>query len=172
MFSIDVPTSPTHFSVTRVCEDAISMQWSPPESDGGLSVTGYVVEKRETGRQQFTCVGHTGPNETSIKADNLLEGRLYAFRVMAKNAEGNGEPNNLSKLVSPERPVGEHPHCVIRRILFLVPYHILLGYFLDLLILVKIFSKLLQCYSNRCRKSESGSEIQLRVSSDSLVFPK
>lgn len=85
----------------------VVLQWSPPESTGGLDLLGYIIERREVGRQQWTLVGHTNPDVCTVKARNLLEGRPYAFRVMAENLEGLSEPASLLKPVIPEQPIGK-----------------------------------------------------------------
>ena len=105
-----MPSSPRDFKATDVQEDSVMLQWSPPESNGGLDLLGYVVERREVGRQQWSRVGQTNPDVTTIKARNLLEGRPYTFRVMAENLEGLSEPASMLKPITPERPIGELIH--------------------------------------------------------------
>ena len=104
--SSDVPSSPKDIGVIDIQEDSVTLQWSPPDSDGGSKLLGYVVERREVGRQQWVRVGQTAPDVRTIKARNLLEGRPYTFRVMAENAEGLSEPAMMLKAITPERPIG------------------------------------------------------------------
>ncbi|KAK7507540.1 hypothetical protein BaRGS_00001475, partial [Batillaria attramentaria] len=101
----NVPTPPRDFKATDIQQDSVMLQWSPPESNGGLDLLGYVVERREVGRQQWSRVGQTNPDVLTIKARNLLEGRPYTFRVMAENPEGLSEPAMMLKPITPERPI-------------------------------------------------------------------
>ena len=43
---------------TKVGRDYVSLKWTPPSYDGGAKVTGYVVEKRESGSPLWTRSGH------------------------------------------------------------------------------------------------------------------
>ena len=106
MIITDPPSEPKDLKVTDVQQDTVTLQWSPPDNNGGQDILGYVVERREVGRQQWSRVGQTSPDVTTIKARNLLEGRPYSFRVMAENVEGLGEPVTMSKPVTPERAIG------------------------------------------------------------------
>lgn len=103
---VDVPSSPRNLEVTKVTDDSITLEWSPPESNGGADIIGYPVEKRETGRTQWTRVTRV---ETMTKycVKNLLEGRSYMFRVFAENKEGLSEPVYTDKTIAPQRPVGK-----------------------------------------------------------------
>lgn len=102
-----VPSPPREIKVVEVQQDSITLEWSAPENTGGLDLLGYVVERREVGRQQWVRVGQTAPDVLTIVARNLLEGRPYAFRIMAENQEGLSEPAVLLKPVTPERPIGK-----------------------------------------------------------------
>ncbi|KAK7113116.1 hypothetical protein V1264_012463 [Littorina saxatilis] len=97
------PSSPRDFTATDIQEDSVMLRWSPPDSNGGLDILGYVVERRDVGRQQWSRVGQTTPDVTTIKARNLLEGRPYSFRVMAENLEGLSEPTTMLQPITPER---------------------------------------------------------------------
>lgn len=103
----DVPSPPRDLVVSEVTDESVQLQWSAPESDGGCELLGYLVEKREAGRQQWTRVGYADTKTTSMKARNLLEGRPYTFRVIAENQEGLSEPLTLQKPVTPMKPIGK-----------------------------------------------------------------
>ena len=42
--STEVPEKPGKASVEPIDEKTLKITWSPPESDGGSAVTGYIVE--------------------------------------------------------------------------------------------------------------------------------
>ncbi|GFO38541.1 titin, partial [Plakobranchus ocellatus] len=101
----NVPSAPRNLVISDVTDESAQIEWSAPEKDGGAKITGYVIEKRDSGKQQWTRVGQTDAKTRSIKARNLLEGRPYSFRVMAENAEGLSEPLTLQKTVTPMKPI-------------------------------------------------------------------
>ena len=47
--------------------------------DGGVHVTGYVVEKREARRRMWRSVGSVPCGVTKLEAKGLLEGNQYVF---------------------------------------------------------------------------------------------
>lgn len=104
---LDVPSPPSRLRASDVMDETVDLEWLPPDFTGNLPLTGYVVERRDADRMQWQRIGNTGPDVTKFEALNLLEGRMYMFRVMAENAEGLSEPAMLPRPIMPERPVGE-----------------------------------------------------------------
>ncbi|KAK2140179.1 hypothetical protein NP493_5930g00000 [Ridgeia piscesae] len=99
------PGAPQDFAVTSVAENHVTLKWSPPESDGGREITGYIVEKRDPHRRGYTQVGRTGACE--FKVTRLVAGNEYVFQVSAENQVGVGEPAELSHGVVAKSPFGE-----------------------------------------------------------------
>lgn len=95
----DEPGAPGVPEVTDWDKDHVDLRWTPPASDGGSPITGYIIEKREKGSTKWQKAGETGPNDTKGTAENLDEGVEYEFRVRAVNAAGPGEPSGASKSV-------------------------------------------------------------------------
>uniref|UniRef100_A0A4W5MT91 Titin n=1 Tax=Hucho hucho TaxID=62062 RepID=A0A4W5MT91_9TELE len=60
-------------------------------TDGGSSISHYVIQKRETSRLAWTVVA-SDCGATMFKVTKLLMGNEYIFRVMAVNKFGTGEP--------------------------------------------------------------------------------
>lgn len=89
----------------EITEDSVSMEWSPPDSLGGIDMLGYIIERRETGTTNWIKVGHTDPATTKFRALNLLEGREYVFRVSAENLEGESAPISMISPVMPMREI-------------------------------------------------------------------
>ena len=100
------PGAPKDFAVTSVTENTVTLKWSPPESDGGREITGYIVEKRDPHRRAYTQVGRTGACE--FKVTRLVAGNEYVFQVSAENQVGVGEPAELSHGVVAKSPFGEY----------------------------------------------------------------
>ena len=103
--------------VTECGTDYIQVTWSPPETDGGEMISGYLIEKREGefGRW-IRALGFPirKPNvkvsqicATSLvvivqyfvffQVENLTSDEVYQFRVFAKNLVGNSEPSEPSE---------------------------------------------------------------------------
>ena len=109
------PGAPQDFSVTNVTKNTVTLKWSPPRSDGGQDITGYIVEKRDPHRRGYTQVGKTDACEFTVP--RLVAGNEYVFQVSAENQVGAGEPAELSHGVVAKSPFGELAihrmyHCV------------------------------------------------------------
>ena len=51
------PTAPNNLEVKKVTENAVTLRWDRPDSDGGARIKGYVIEKRDPHRHAYTQVG-------------------------------------------------------------------------------------------------------------------
>ena len=79
-------------------DSSVTVTWSPPASDGGSSVTGYVVTPYVAGvAQPSQDVGNVG----SVGVDNLTNGVAYTFTVAAVNTLGQGADSAASDPVTP-----------------------------------------------------------------------
>jgi titin len=87
-------------------EDSVTLTWKPPKSDGGLPLTGYVVEKRDVRKTTWSKVADVDANTLSCVATKLLEGTPYLFRVMAVNKEGTSAPLEAEEETTPKKPPG------------------------------------------------------------------
>ncbi|ELT96024.1 hypothetical protein CAPTEDRAFT_139787 [Capitella teleta] len=86
------PSAPTSLRVTSILRDAVTLAWEAPESDGGESISGYVIERKDAVRGGWTSVGTCNAYTHSFKVGKLLEGKDYYLRVMAENSVGVGTP--------------------------------------------------------------------------------
>jgi hypothetical protein len=86
------PGPPTSLATTAV-NTAIAVSWSPPTSDGGSTITRYVVSATP---QTETCAT-TGA--TSCTVTGLTNGRRYNVRVRAVNAVGEGRATRRTMVV-------------------------------------------------------------------------
>uniref|UniRef100_A0A8D8XJT9 Twitchin n=1 Tax=Cacopsylla melanoneura TaxID=428564 RepID=A0A8D8XJT9_9HEMI len=88
----DEPGKPGDLEATDWDKDHVDLQWTPPLSDGGSPITGYIVEvKDKSGNWEKAVVVPAG--ETSCTVPGLIEGETYQFQVKAVNAAGPGEPS-------------------------------------------------------------------------------
>lgn len=81
----DPPGKPEAVVVTR---DTITLQWAKPKYDGGSSITGYVVEKKELPDGRWMKANFTNVIENLFTLTGLTGGQSYEFRVIAKNGAG------------------------------------------------------------------------------------
>ena len=90
----DAPTGPMETS--NMDRTVVDLTWKPPASDGGAPVTGYIVERREPKRTEWTKLDST--KNLTLTVRNLIEGNDYFFRVCAENEIGKGEWLEMDKV--------------------------------------------------------------------------
>ena len=90
------PSKPGQPEVSDIQKTSAVLSWTEPESDGGSPVIGYVVEKREKGRDRWVRVNRKAVTELTMKIPDLVEKNSYEFRVLAENKAGLGEPSETS----------------------------------------------------------------------------
>jgi len=75
-----------------VTSDSAEIRWMPPDTTGGLPLTSYIIEIKETSRTVWRRVATISATSTSYTLTNLDEGAEYVVRVIAKNQEGESPP--------------------------------------------------------------------------------
>jgi len=90
------PGSPTIGSATAGNGQA-TVTFSPPQSDGGSSVTGYTVTSNPEGGVD----SNAGTTATSHVVTGLTNGTTYTFTVTARNEVGTGGASAASNPVTP-----------------------------------------------------------------------
>lgn len=101
------PSAPSKPEVSDIQKTSAVVTWTAPKSDGGSQVTGYIVEKREKGRDQWVRVNRKPVTETTMKVPDLVEKNNYEFRVIAENRAGPGEASDASASFTAKAPFGE-----------------------------------------------------------------
>ena len=86
------PGAPDAPEVSDIDRTSATVTWTVPSSDGGSTITGYTIERREKGRDRWTRVNKSLVKETTLKVNDLTEKNQYEFRVIAENKVGPGEP--------------------------------------------------------------------------------
>ncbi|XP_063069289.1 titin-like [Engraulis encrasicolus] len=87
------PGAPTTVEVSNVSKDSMVVTWERPSDDGGSSITGYIVEKRDKDGVRWTRCNKHAVSELRLRVTGLIEGHSYEFRVSAENEAGVGEPS-------------------------------------------------------------------------------
>jgi len=95
------PTAPRQVAAVADVLSA-TVSWAPPESDGGGTVTGYVVRARP-GNVQV----HVPGTVRSAVVGGLRPGSAYSFTVTALNAAGPGPASSPSAPVAPSASGGQ-----------------------------------------------------------------
>ncbi|KAF7660448.1 hypothetical protein LDENG_00280920 [Lucifuga dentata] len=99
-----VPSTPTDVEVTSATSEAMTICWKRPASDGGSSISGYIIEKREKQGLRWIRVNKKPVYDLRIKVSGLREGCEYEFRVFAENAAGLSDASIPCPLTLAEDP--------------------------------------------------------------------
>jgi len=88
---LDKPTKPRGpIEVSDVHSEGCTLEWKPPEDDGGTPIESYAVEKLDPETGRWIPIGRT--KDPKMVVHNLQPGQEYKFRVSALNSEGESEP--------------------------------------------------------------------------------
>lgn len=80
--------------VKKVGKNNVELAWTPPATDGGAKVTGYIVEKKPVGSDQWTKATPHAVTGNSVVVGDLPNNGEFEFRVKAINKAGEGEPSS------------------------------------------------------------------------------
>lgn len=101
------PGAPT--SVTGTAgEGEVVLSWSAPASNGGNSITDYVIKYSSDNGATWTTFSDGTSTSTSETVTGLTNGTSYVFRIAAVNAAGAGTNSTSSAAVVP-RTVPDAP---------------------------------------------------------------
>ena len=92
-----VPSAPDRPRIVKVNDKEVTLTWTPPDSDGGAEITGYIIAY--TPRNERLTQHVTVAVTTTAKLNDFKSGRFYKFAVAAKNALGYGDFSYFSEEV-------------------------------------------------------------------------
>ena len=96
-----VPGAPLN-PVATAGDGSVTIVWAAPATDGGLSVSSYIVEQSTDGGISWQTVVTTA--DRSAVVSGLANGSVYRFRISARNAAGTGSSVSLSGAIAPRTP--------------------------------------------------------------------
>ncbi|KAF0296563.1 Twitchin [Amphibalanus amphitrite] len=103
---LDKPSAPEGpLEVSDVHKEGCKLKWNPPEDDGGVPISEYLVEKFDPELGRWMPAGRSDKPE--IEINNLTPGHEYKFRVKAVNPEGESEPLVGEKSIIAKNPFDE-----------------------------------------------------------------
>jgi len=85
----------------------IWVSWSPPATDGGLPLIGYVIETSHDGGASWVLTDRPDAHATSTQIGGLVNGIPYQVRISALNSVGRGPASTPSSPVAPMGVPGE-----------------------------------------------------------------
>lgn len=120
-YASEGPSSPQNVQLIRSATGEMTVQWSVPADDGGLTILQYEVEVKDHALAYWVVIGTTSSTTLSAVFDSCTMGNLYSFRVRAENlvgwseysavvtgycAQPPGAPVNLERVNSSKNHVG------------------------------------------------------------------
>uniref|UniRef100_A0A8C2ZMA2 Titin n=1 Tax=Cyclopterus lumpus TaxID=8103 RepID=A0A8C2ZMA2_CYCLU len=78
--------SPRNLRVTNITRTSVSLFWEKPEYDGGIKITGYIVERKELPSGRWLKCNFTNLQDTYFDVTGLTEDVQYDFHVITKNS--------------------------------------------------------------------------------------
>lgn len=64
----DEPSAPGKPLVMDWDQNHVELEWTPPKSDGGRPLTGYIVQKKEKGSPYWVNAVHVPPKQTNVSS--------------------------------------------------------------------------------------------------------
>ncbi|XP_041940395.1 titin [Alosa sapidissima] len=95
---VDPPSQPLAINITR---NEVTLRWEKPEDDGGYSITGYTVEKKQLPNGSWVKANFGTIMETTFTVSDLIEDESYEFHVLARNSAGAiSKPSQASEVIT------------------------------------------------------------------------
>lgn len=95
----DKPGPPAAFDISEITNESCALAWNPPRDDGGSAITNYIVECRQTDKEEWVKLSATVKN-TTFKACKLAPLKEYIFRISAENQFGIGTPEEHAPIIA------------------------------------------------------------------------
>ncbi|XP_049301025.1 twitchin isoform X6 [Anopheles funestus] len=93
------PSQPPKPEVRDWDANSVTIQWNPPKSDGGATITEYIIQKKEKDSPYWSNAGRVPGIKRDLQIPDLATETEYEFRVIAVNAAGESEPSDPTDAV-------------------------------------------------------------------------
>jgi len=100
----ELPGAPSAPEVNDVTKESCVLTWTPPESDGGTEITGYLVERSTGQSARWIRVTKDPVPDATLTVTDLIEDNEYEFRVIAINKVGEGPCGPKSGIIKAKDP--------------------------------------------------------------------
>lgn len=87
-----------------VHKEGCKLKWRKPKDDGGVPITGYVIEKLDTAVGRWVPAGTCSPDKLEHEVKGLEPNHRYQFRVKAVNEEGESDPLETDSAIVAKNP--------------------------------------------------------------------
>ena len=101
--AIVVPDRPENIRIENIKDTNINLKWNSPRFDGGSKVSGYHVDSKLEGTEDWISCNSRLITEKKMFVENLEKGSKYSFRVKAVNNIGESQPA-ISQIVEIREP--------------------------------------------------------------------
>lgn len=101
------PGQPHIPEVNFITKSTMVVEWDKPIVDGGSTVTGYYLERRDKKSLRWIRVYKDPVTVTKQTIYHLVEGNEYQYRVCAINKAGEGAFSEASDYYKAADPVGK-----------------------------------------------------------------
>jgi hypothetical protein len=102
---VTVPGAPT-IGAPAFGNASAAVRWTPPATDGGSPITGYLVRVLDSTGAQLGELRPADATASSLLVTGLANGGHYRFQVAASNTLGTGPNSALSTVVVPATVAG------------------------------------------------------------------
>lgn len=103
-----VPDAPTSLNATGGSGE-VSLTWTAPASDGGSTLTDYIVEYKLSASAIWSTFSDGTSTTASTTVTGLSNGATYNFRVSAVNAIGTGSASSTATATTDSTTVPDAP---------------------------------------------------------------
>lgn len=106
LFYVAIPGPPSRPEVLDVTHEGMTLTWKPPEDNGGSTIAGYIIERKEAHSDRWLRINKNPVTMTRYRSSGLIEGLEYEHRITAINSRGAGKPSESSVITIALDPIG------------------------------------------------------------------
>ncbi len=99
------PSSPTNLVATASSSTEVDLSWLAPQNNGGLSITGYKIERNDG--NGFNVIANS--QTTTYQDMGLIPNSEHSYQVSAINSAGSSLPSNSAPVITLQAPPSTTP---------------------------------------------------------------